>query len=100
MDKQQHKVLVPESMITMLFEDISTLHEMLGKLISMYQQESDLKKHHKAYLHIRDQADELCEVYSACMSAMQKRWFNEMVQTMGNNVLTGKLPVSPEEKKS
>ena len=57
MDKN---VTVPESMITMLFGDVTALHGMLARMISMYALESELKKHHKAYLHVRDEADELC----------------------------------------
>ena len=61
MDKN---VTVPESMITMLFGDVTALHGMLARMISMYALESELKKHHKAYLHVRDEADDLCQIYS------------------------------------
>ena len=80
MDKN---VSVPESMVSMLFGDINALHGMLTKMISMYQLESELKKHHKAYLHVRDEADEMCKVYSCALQAMQKRWFASMVEQFG-----------------
>ncbi len=80
MDKN---VTVPESMISMLFGDINDLHGMLAKIISMYELESELKKHHKAYLHVRDEADELCLVYSSAMKTMHNRWFKAMVDHFG-----------------
>lgn len=82
MDKN---VSVPESMVSMLFGDINALHGMLTKMISMYQLESELKKHHKAYLHVRDEADEMCRVYSCALEAMQKRWFSSMVEQFGTD---------------
>lgn len=82
MDKN---VSVPESMVSMLFGDINTLHGMLSKMISMYQLESELKKHHKAYLHVRDEADEMCKVYSCALQAMQKRWLSAMVEQFGTD---------------
>lgn len=84
MDKN---VSVPESMVSMLFGDINALHGMLTKMISMYQLESELKKHHKAYLHVRDEADEMCRVYSCALEAMQKRWFSSMVEQFGTDAL-------------
>lgn len=82
MDKN---VSVLESMVSMLFGDINVLHGMLTKMISMYQLESELKKHHKAYLHVRDEADEMCRVYSCALQAMQKRWFSAMVEQFGTD---------------
>lgn len=87
-------VTVPESMISMLFSDINTLHGMLAKLISMYELESELKKHHKAYLHVRDEADELCVVYGCTMKAMHNRWFKTMVEQFGTEAFQ---PVKEKE---
>lgn len=80
-------ITVPESMVSMLFGDVNALHEMLAKLISMCEMESELKKHHKAYLHIRDEADELCRAYSCTMKTMQKRWLTAMMEHFGTDVL-------------
>lgn len=80
MDKN---VSVPENMASMLFEDINALYGMLAKLISMYELESELKKHHKAYLHVRDEADDMCRIYSCALQAMQKRWFSTMAGHFG-----------------
>ena len=84
MDKN---ITVPESMVSMLFGDANALHEMLAKLISMCEMESELKKHHKAYLHIRDEADELCKAYSCTMKTMQKRWLTAMIEHFGTDAL-------------
>lgn len=94
MDKN---VTVPESMICMLFSDINTLHGMLHKIISMYELESELKKHHKAYLHVRDEADELCVVYGCAMKAMHNRWFKAMVEHFGTDAFQ---PVEAKEETS
>lgn len=91
MDKN---VTVPESMISMLFGDVTALHGMLARMISMYALESELKKHHKAYLHVRDEADELCQIYSCALSAMKKRWDAVLLQEFGRNALKN----APEKK--
>ena len=91
MDKN---VTVPESMISMLFGDVTALYGMLARMISMYALESELKKHHKAYLHVRDEADELCQVYSCVLSAMKKRWNNVLLQEIGKDAFKNE----PEKK--
>lgn len=51
---------MPEALVTQMFFDVHRLAEMHQDLIHMYEKESALKKHHKAYLHVRDRADEMC----------------------------------------
>ena len=51
---------IPVAAFTQMFFDVQLLAKMHQDLIRMYEQESVLKKHHKAYLHIRDAADEMC----------------------------------------
>ena len=51
---------IPAAAFTQMFFDVQLLAKMHQDLICMYEQESVLKKHHKAYLHIRDAADEMC----------------------------------------
>lgn len=46
--------------LTMLRTDLNLSLRMLRDLIRLHLQESNLKKHHKAYLHVREQMDELC----------------------------------------
>ena len=50
----------PAALITQLSFDVHNLLDMHETLIRMYDLESSLKKQHKAYLHIRERADELC----------------------------------------
>ena len=51
---------IPAVALTQLFYDVQILAKMHQELIRMYEKESMLKKQHKAYLYVRDQADEMC----------------------------------------
>lgn len=53
-------VEIPEAELAMLRFSVSELAKMHLNLIGLYEKESHLKKHHKAYLHIRDHADQVC----------------------------------------
>ena len=53
-------VEIPEAELSMLRFSVATLAEMHLNLIGLYEKESHLKKHHKAYLHVRDHADQVC----------------------------------------
>ena len=53
-------VEIPEAELSLLRFSVATLAEMHLNLISLYEKESHLKKHHKAYLHVRDHADQVC----------------------------------------
>lgn len=44
-----------------MFVIMGALSQMHLRLINLYEIESDLKKRHKAYLHIREQAEEICK---------------------------------------
>ncbi|MCD8122492.1 MAG: hypothetical protein LUE65_09705 [Clostridiales bacterium] len=50
-----------QALIDHLCNDVSELVQMHYALILLYREESYLKKHHKAYLHVRDKADEACK---------------------------------------
>lgn len=52
----------PTAVLTQMFFDVHLLAQMHKDLIDMYEKESALKKHHKAYLHVRDAANEMCRV--------------------------------------
>lgn len=51
---------IPAVVYTQLFYDVQILAQMHQNLICMYETESELKKQHKAYLHVREEADEMC----------------------------------------
>ena len=54
-------VELPETELFFLTNAVMNLAAMHMDLIRLYEKESHLKKHHKAYLHIRDHADEVCK---------------------------------------
>lgn len=53
---------IPAAAFTQMFFDVQLLAQMHKDLIGMYEKESALKKHHKAYLHVRDAANEMCRM--------------------------------------
>lgn len=53
-------VEIPEAELSLLRFSVAALAEMHLNLIGLYEKESHLKKHHKAYLHVRDHADQVC----------------------------------------
>lgn len=65
---------VPEFVISQIFKDMEQLGKMLKELINLHQEESRLKKHHKAYLHIREYTDVVCTEHEKKMEAIQDRW--------------------------
>lgn len=61
------------ALLRVLEEDNQLLRQMLEALIDMYHTESALKKHHKAYLHIREEAEEMCDMFTAAIQMMDER---------------------------
>jgi hypothetical protein len=53
-------VEIPETLMNALFVTVNELANMHYELIRLYEVESQLKKHHKAYLHVRDHAEAVC----------------------------------------
>ena len=53
-------VEIPETELDWLKDSVQTLIKMHLDLIGLYERESLLKKHHRAYLHVRDHADQVC----------------------------------------
>ncbi len=52
---------IPEAELNLMKTVINNLIFMHIRLISFYQTESDLKRHHRAYLHVRDEAEDIIE---------------------------------------
>ena len=52
---------IPEAELNLMKTVINNLIFMHIRLISFYQTESDLKRHHRAYLHVRDEAENIIE---------------------------------------
>lgn len=59
---QNGMVQIPEAMVVQMYSDIRELVAMHRKLIALYEEETELKKRHRAYLHVRDHADEVCRL--------------------------------------
>lgn len=65
---------VPEFVMKQMFEDLERLGDMLQELINLHQEETRLKKHHKAYLHVREYTDVVCKEHEKKMETIQDRW--------------------------
>lgn len=77
MDKNTNKnemVSIPAGELSQLIYDMNHLALMHKKLIGLYEEESRLKKHHKAYLHIRDYADKVCAADKKTVATIQNRY--------------------------
>lgn len=57
----------------LLVDNYLSTRQMLSNLIEMYRMESQLKKHHKAYLHVREKADMMCDFYEVLLAEMDGR---------------------------
>lgn len=65
---------VPDMVVKQVFTDMDSLGMMLGELIGLYEKESRLKKHHRAYLHVREYADKACIRYKENMKEIAGHW--------------------------
>ena len=69
----QDKITLPESMVFMMVNDMNTIYGMLSNLTAMYALEKELKENRKAYLHVREEIEELCKIYDSIAEGMQSR---------------------------
>ena len=77
MDKNTNNkemVSISADELSQLIYDMNHLALMHKNLIRLYEEESRLKKHHKAYLHIRDYADKVCADDKKTVAAIQNRY--------------------------
>lgn len=65
---------VPDAVLKQIFADMDSLGMMLRELIGLYEKESKLKKHHRAYLHVREYADQACVRYKKTIYDIAGRW--------------------------
>lgn len=70
---------VPDAVLTQMMADMDCLGGMLGDLIGLYEKESQLKKHHRAYLHVREHADQACKYYKEKMKEIANHWVDQKV---------------------
>ena len=73
----------------LLVDNYLSTRQMLSNLIEMYRMESQLKKHHKAYLHVREKADMMCDFYEVLLAEMDGRELVEAHHVVGHDVLGG-----------
>lgn len=60
--------------MSLLASSFTELAQMHLDLIELYEQESKLKKHHRAYLHVREYAEQLCQ--------RNKSWIEDTLDTL------------------
>ncbi len=59
--REMETIEMPKALVVQMFMDVHALAQMHENLIEMYEIESQLKKQHKAYLHVRDKAEKMCK---------------------------------------
>ena len=60
-NREMETIEMPKALVAQMFMDVHALAQMHENLIEMYEIESQLKKQHKAYLHVRDKAEKMCK---------------------------------------
>ena len=70
---------VPAVVLEQLCDDVEALGGMLGELVCLYEKESLLKKHHRAYLHVREYADKACIRYKERMKEISNHWIDQKI---------------------
>ena len=70
---------VPAAVMEQLCGDLESLGGMLGELVNLYEKESRLKKHHRAYLHVREYADKACIRYKERMKEIANHWADQKI---------------------
>ena len=70
---------VPAVVMEQLCDDLESFGGMLGELVGLYEKESRLKKHHRAYLHVREYADKKCVLYKEKMKEIANHWMDQKV---------------------
>ena len=69
-------ILVPKAEVQDILFSILHLGLMHQRLIELHEEESRLKKQHKAYLHIREYADEICEEDKKAVASILGKFFH------------------------
>lgn len=70
---ESKKLLIPTSELYSLVEERNTFYSMLSNIIVLFKQEDKLKKHHRPYLHVRDEIDKLCDEALQYIGKMRKQ---------------------------
>lgn len=87
-------VEIPEAELGNLQQTMSKLFMMHANLIDYYKEESELKKHHRAYLHVRDEAEKVIE--------RDLEEMGRMLTTLGSHLVSGcgqdNIPFECEDK--
>lgn len=59
--REMETIEMPKALVAQMFMDVHALAQMHENLIELYEIESQLKKQHKAYLHVRERAEKMCK---------------------------------------
>lgn len=59
--REMETIEMPKALVAQMLMDVHALAQMHENLIEMYEIESQLKKQHKAYLHVRDKGEKMCK---------------------------------------
>lgn len=70
---------VPATVLEQLGKDLASLGAMLEILIDLHEKESQLKKHHRKYLHVREYADQQCIRFKSNLREIAERWEDKKV---------------------
>lgn len=82
-------VEIPEAELANLVSCLGKLFSMHNNLIGYYEEESALKKHHRAYLHVRDEAEQVIRNDIEEMG--------NMLTSIGGFLVSGKSPLVDNE---
>lgn len=74
--REMETIEMPKALVAQMFMDVHALAQMHENLIEMYEIESQLKKQHKAYLHVRDKAEKMCKNDKADVSEILDHYEN------------------------
>lgn len=85
---------VSDEKLKQIFVGVMILREMNLELIRMYEKESALKKSHKAYLHVREKAEEMCKRNKVLVPKIADAVMNLTETTMPNESITDPFFIS------
>lgn len=80
----------PEAEFGNLVESLGRLLTMHMNLIGFYKEESELKKHHRAYLHVRDEAEQVIE--------SDLKEIEHIFTSVGGFLMTGSSPLAENDE--
>ncbi len=87
---KKNTVEISKDELTNLVVCLGKLFQMHNTLIGFYEEESELKKHHRAYLHVREEAEEIIKDDLKVM--------NNMLISIGSYIASNNSPIAKNGK--